>query len=322
VGDQSVFPDGFTFRSGVTTVADAGTSGYKNFPEFKTHIIDRSKTRVLSFLNIVGAGMDGKVEQDTTDMEPEPAANLAKQHPGVIIGIKTAHFAAPSWIAVENAVKAGNQAKIPVMVDFGSNHKERPIRDLFLDKLRAGDIYTHCYSGLREELLETGKLNTAMELGRKRGIIFDVGHGGGSFSWRVALQAMKEGFVPDSISSDLHTGSMNAGMKDMANIMSKFLSMGVPLKDVVRMSTSNPAREIQRADLGHIAEGAVADVAVFRVDSGKFGFLDSRGYRYNGTKMMVAELTVRDGVVVWDMNGRAAEDWQKSPLTPRSGRRP
>ena len=112
------------------------------------------------------------------------------------------------------------------MVDFGANKPERPIDVLLTQKLRPGDIYTHCYSGLRGELDPQGKVNRGMIEGRKRGVIFDVGHGGGSFAWRIAVPFIEQGFLPDSISTDLHIGSMNAGMKDMLNLMSKFLSVG------------------------------------------------------------------------------------------------
>ena len=122
-------------------------------------------------------------------------------------------------------------------------------------KLRPGDIYTHVYSGLRGELDPSGHVNPALFEGRKRGVIFDVGHGGGSFLWRIAVPAMKEGFVPDSISTDLHIGSMNAGMKDMLNVMDKFLAMGMSLDDVIARSTWNPAREIKQDELGHLSVG-------------------------------------------------------------------
>lgn len=139
---------------------------------------------------------------------------------------------------------------------------------------------------------------------------FDVGHGGGSFSWSNAIPAIQQGFVPDSISTDLHVGSMNRGMKDMTNLMSKILNQNVPLADVIRMSTSNPAKQIKRPELGHLGVGAGADVAVLRVDEGSYGFLDARGARASGTKMIVCELTLRAGAVEWDLNGRAGEDWK------------
>src|ERR1700704_3385545 len=309
-GDNSLYPDGFTLRAGVTTVVDAGSSGWRSFDDFKDRIIDRSKTRVLAFLNIVGAGMRGdKFEQNLSDMEAKPTADMALRHKGLIVGIKTAHYAGPEWAPVERAVDAGTQANIPVMVDFGANRPERPMAELVTRKLRPGDIYTHAYSGLRNELDDSGRVNPGMWAGRKRGLIFDVGHGGGSFAWRIAVPAMKEGFLPDSISTDLHIGSMNSGMKDMLNVMDKFLAMGMSLDDVIRWSTWNPAREIKHEELGHLSAGADADVAVLHLEKGHFGFVDTYGARMTGDEKLICELTVRDGRVVWDLNGITHEDW-------------
>jgi dihydroorotase len=318
-GDNSVYPDGFTLRTGVTTVADAGCAGWRNFEEFKARVIDRTKTRVLAFLNIVGNGMrGGPWEQDLTDMAAVPAGVMALKYPGVIVGIKTAHYAGPEWTPVEHAVEAGTIANIPVMVDFGANKPERPLAELVTKKLRPGDIYTHVYSGLRGELDPTGRVNAGMWEGRKRGVFFDVGHGGGSFAWRIAVPAIKEGFVPDSISTDLHVGSMNAGMKDMLNVMSKFLALGLPLDDVIARSTWNPAREIKQDGLGHLSVGAGADVAVLRLEDGPFGFVDSFGGRLRAPKKLVCEMTLRDGKVVYELNGLARPDWETLPKDYRS----
>jgi len=312
-GDNSLYPDGYTFRVGVTTVADAGCAGWRNFEDFKQRVIDRSKTRILAFINIVGNGMrGGKFENDLTDMQAKPTAEMAMKYKGLIIGVKTAHYAGPEWTPVEQAVEAGTIAKIPVMVDFGENRKERPMSELVTKKLRPGDIYTHCYSGLRDELVD-GKVNPAMFEARKRGVIFDVGHGGGSFAWRIAVPALKQGFPPDSISTDIHTGSMNSGMKDMLNVMSKFVVMGLPLKDVVADSTWHPAREIQREDLGHLSVGAIADVTVLRVERGEFGYTDMYGARLKGNQKLAAELTLKDGKVVYDLNGITRPDWTTLP---------
>ena len=314
-GDNSVYPDGFTLRSGVTTVADAGSSGYKNFEDFKEHIIDRSKTRVLAFLNIVGAGMRGpKYENNLADMDPKPAAEMAERYKGLIIGIKTAHYAGPEWTPVEHAVEAGTMAHIPVMVDFGKNYpKQRPLDILLTQKLRPGDIYTHCYSGLRDELLPDGKVNPGMWEGRKRGVIFDVGHGGGSFAWRVAVPAIQQGFLPDSISTDLHITSMNSGMKNMLNLMSKFLALGLTMDQVIADSTWHPAREIHHDELGNLSVGSPADVAVLRLEHGNFGFTDTYGARMNGNQKLECELTVKGGKVVYDLNGISRPDWKTLP---------
>src|SRR4051812_26089471 len=313
-GDSSVYPDGFTFRVGVTTVADAGCAGWRNFEDFKNRVIDRSRTRVLAFLNIVGNGMrGGRYENDLADMQAAPTAEMAMKYKDVVVGVKTAHYTGPEWTPVEQAVEAGNIAKIPVMIDFGNDRPERPLAELLTKKLRPGDIYTHCYSGLRHELLDDGKVNPGMIEGRKRGVIFDVGHSGGSFAWRVAVPAIKQGFLPDSISTDLHITSMNAGMKDMLNVMSKFLAMGLPVEEVIRKSTWNPAREIKHEELGNLSVGAPADVAVLRLETGKFGYTDMYGAKMMGTQRLDCELTIRNGKVVYDLNGITRPDWTTLP---------
>jgi dihydroorotase len=313
-GDNSVYPDGFTFRVGVTTVADAGGAGWRNFEDFKSRVIDRSKTRVLAFLNIVGAGMRGaRFENDVEDMQVAPAVEMAKKYKGLIIGIKCAHYAGPDWVAIERAVAAGTQAGIPIMVDFGEDRPTRPLQELLSSKLRPGDIYTHSFSGARRELGEDGKLNPGMIEGRKRGVIFDVGHGATSFTWRVAAAAMKQGFYPDSISSDLHSESMNTGLKDLLNVMSKFLALGMSVDDVIARVTWHPAREIGQEQLGNLSPGAPADVTVLRVENGSFGFTDSMGARLDGKQKFVAELTIRNGKVVFDLNGMTRPEWSTLP---------
>ena len=311
LGEDCVRPDGFTFRSGVTTVVDAGSSGWRNFGEFRDEIINKSKTRVFAMLNIVGSSMGGRmdVEQNTKDMDPERTAEVAGRNSDVVVGIKIAHYAGPEWIAVDRAVEAGRLAHIPVMVDFATFRPERPFQDLVLKRLRPGDIYTHAYLSAVPMLDPQGRLLPYLFDARKRGVIFDVGHGGGSFSWKQAIPAVKQGFVPDSISTDLHVDSMNAGMKDMLNVMSKFINMGMNLDDVVACSTWHPAREIHHEELGHLTVGAPADIAVLRLVHGDFGFVDSARLRMKGDRKLVAEMTIRNGHIVWDLNGMSSEDW-------------
>ena len=198
------------------------------------------------------------------------------------------------------------------MIDFGTFQEARPFQELVLDHLRPGDIYTHGYKVQVPYIGEDGKLLPYLAQARNRGIKFDVGHGGGSFSWKNAVPAIRQGFWPDSISTDLHIGSMNAGMKDMTNVMSKILSQGVPLYDVIKMSTWNPAQQIKRTELGHLSEGAVADVAVLRLDHGRFGLVDAQKARVVATKLIVCEMTLRDGAVAWDLNGRTATDYRQA----------
>jgi dihydroorotase len=310
-GENCVRPDGFTFRTGVTTVVDAGSSGWRNFGEFRDQIVNRSKTRVFAMLNIVGSGMGGRpdVEQNTKDMDPKRTAEVALRHSDVVVGIKVAHYAGPEWIAVDRGVEAGNLAHIPVMGDFATFRPERPFQDLVLKHLRPGDIYTHQYLSAVPMLDESGRLLPYLLEARKRGVIFDVGHGAGSFSFRQAIPAVKQGFVPDSISTYLHVESMNAGMKDLLNVMSKFINMGMALDSVVACATWHPAQEIHHEELGHLSVGAPADVAVLRVVQGDFGFIDSARLRLRGTTKLVAEMTLRDGSIVFDLNGMGNADW-------------
>lgn len=310
----AVPPDGFSFRVGLTTVVDVGGAGWRNFAHFKEQVIDRSQTRVLSFINIVGDGMSGVVpyEQNLNDMDPKMTALVASQYPE-IVGVKLAHYHGHDWEPYRRAVEAGTLADIPVMVDFGGAEPVLPLETLFFDIFRPGDILTHAYRGTgrtRQPVVdEQGRLRPRMLEAKERGIIFDVGHGGGSFIWDNAIPATRQGLWPSTISTDLHTGSMNAGMKDMLNVASKFLSLGMPLAEVIEASTWKPAQVIKREDLGNLSEGAEADVAVLRLHEGEFGFIDSRGRMIPGNLKLEAELTLRAGRVVWDLNGRASERW-------------
>ena len=311
-GHSSIFPDNFALKAGVTTVVDAGSSGRHNFAEFKKNVIDQARTRVLVLLNIGGTGMQGgSDEQNVSDMDAKAAADLAKANRDTIVGIKVAHYRGPDWTPVERGVEAGTLANIPVMIDFGEFRPERPFQELVLKKLRPGDIYTHAYYAPVPMLDEQGKLLPFLLEARKRGIIFDVGHGGAAFEFRQAVPAVRQGFPPDSISTDVHSGSINSGMKDQLNVMSKFLNMGMTLDDVVFRSTWNPARIIHREQIGHLSVGALADIAVLRVEKGEFAFVDSFGARMDGAQRLVGELTVASGKVMFDLNGRTRERWDR-----------
>jgi dihydroorotase len=309
-GYNALPADGFTFRSCVTTVVDTGGSGWRNFPQFKDQVIDRAETRVLAMLNIVGSGMKGgPVEQNLSDMDPNLTALRAAEFPRIVVGVKVAHYRGAEWDPVDRAVKAGERAGIPVMVDFGGHDPPLSLEALLLTHLRPGDILTHTYADVDGRIPivdQAGILGPYVRKARERGIVFDVGHGAGSFVFRQARAAMEQGFAPDTISTDLHRASMNGGMKDMLNVISKLLSLEMPLEDAVRAATSSAARAIRRDDIGHLAIGAGADIAVLSVREGKFGFVDVAGERVEGTRKLECELTIRAGKVVWDLNGISA----------------
>ncbi|MDO1444958.1 amidohydrolase/deacetylase family metallohydrolase [Rhodocytophaga aerolata] len=311
-GLVAVPPDGFTFRVGCTTIVDCGGAGWKSFPTFKKNIIDNSQTRVLSFLNIVGEGMrGGAYEQNLNDMDAKMAAMVARQNKDYVVGFKVAHYQGPEWTPVDRAVEAGNLANMPVIIDFGGNTPPLSIEELFMKRLRPGDIYTHTYTllegNVRETVVDeaTKKVKPFVMEAQKRGIVFDVGYGGASFNYSQAIPALQAGFYPNTISTDLHTGSMNGSMKDILSIMSKFVAMGMDEASVIKASTWAPAQVIKREELGHLSVGALADVAVLTMREGNFGFYDKTGYKMEGKKKFECEMTIKDGKIVYDLNGIA-----------------
>lgn len=316
-GPNSVMPDGFTFRNGVTTVVDAGSAGMRTFPVFKRQVIDISQTRVLAFLNIVAEGMrGGPFEQNIKDMNAQRSAEFAVNNSDHIVGIKLAHFNGRDWTPVEIAEDAAKLADMPLMVDFGSANPALSLDTLFNHVFRPGDIYTHCFGG-SQETLETrpdgreaivnlkGEVKPYVWIAKKRGILFDVGYGGASFNYAQAVPAVKAGFYPDHLGTDLHIGSMNTSMKNMPDIMSKFLLIGMDLQSVIKASTWNPAVAIKRPELGNLSVGTEADVAILSLRKGEFGFYDKNGYKMKGNQRFECEMTIRAGRIVYDLNGIA-----------------
>lgn len=298
-GPMSVPPDGFALRTGVTTVVDAGCAGWRNFETFKKQTIDISNTRVLAFLNIVGEGMaGGKYENNLDDMDARKTADMILKYPEDIVGIKNAHYYGPGdtyLIPIERGIEAGRLAgDKPLMLDGR-------LSEAVFDRFRPGDIFTHCYG--RPILDSADNMKPFVLRAREKGIIFDVGFGGASFRYPIGAPATRAGFYPDVISTDLHVNSMNSAMKDMPNIMSIFLALGMSLPDVIKASTWNPARCIKREDMGHLSAGAVADVTIFNLREGDFGFLVIGG-EIKGTKRIENEITIRGGQVVYNLNGR------------------
>jgi len=304
-------------QSGVTTIVDAGTSGAETFLQTKLEVIDHAKVRVLAFLNIVGNGMNGGLEQTVDQMDVKRCVETINKYPDIIVGIKTAHYwtEAPwdgehtPWAAVDRAVACGEATHRPVMFDFWPR-PDRTYADLILKKARPGDIHTHVFAQQFPILLPDGTLNPILNEARQRGVFFDVGHGGGSFWFRNAAPAVKQGFIPDSMSTDLHTG--NYLILSFANVLSKFRSMGVPFNDLIKRSTVNPANEIHRPDLGTLTVGRDADIAVLEEQHGKFGYIDCGWARLDGDSKIAARMTVRGGRILYDPSGLSMVEWQKA----------
>lgn len=307
-------PADLALQSGVTTVVDAGSSGAETFLLEKEEVIDRAKVRVLAFLNIVANGMNGGLEQSLDEMDPKLCAETIKKYPDIIVGVKTAHYWTEKpwdpehvpWGSVDQAEECGQAANVPVMVDFWPR-PARTYADLILKKMRPGDIHTHVFAQ-QFPIIVDGKVNPIMQQARARGVIFDVGHGAGSFWFRNAAPAVKQGFLPDSFSTDLHSG--NYTILSMNNVMSKFLSMGVPLEDVIRRSTVNPAKEIKRPELGTLSVGRDADIAVLELQRGEFSYIDCGLARMDGKLKLTARMTVRAGRIVYDPTGLSMVEWE------------
>jgi dihydroorotase len=319
---ESVHADAHVFSSGVTTAVDVGTAGWKDFPNFKEKVIDRSKVRILALINIASGGMiKAETEQTEAEMQPEIVASLAHAYPETILGVKTAHYwtglpwdeTHHPWSSVERAVEAGELCGLPVMVDFWPRPPERSYPDLILKKLRPGDIHTHVFAQQFPILAPDGKVNDFMFEARARGVIFDLGHGGGSFWFRNAVPAFRGGFPPDTISTDLHMGNINGPVVGMLNTMSKYLSMGMSLAEVIRRSTSEPAKVIRRTELGTLSPGSEADVSVFRLMEGMFGFADCGRAKMMGSKKLDCQLTLRAGGIVYDPFGLSMPEWENAP---------
>lgn len=307
-GPSSVKPDDFAPRSGVTTVVDAGTSGWRNFPTFKKQVIDPSRTRVLSFLNAFGAGMvGGAKEQDPEDLSVDSVTALIKKYPETIVGIKIGHYDSGQWDPFDKALEMGKISNVPIFVEC---HITKLSLEDQLNRMRPGDIITHAFEKIDERMPvvdESNNVRPFVAAAQKRGVLFDVGHGGAGFWFSQAIPALKEGFAPNTFGTDMHHNSVNSGMKDMLNVMSKYLNMGMKFEDILYRASWGAANAIKRPDLGNLSEGSPADIAVLAVKDGKFGFVDSDGFKLEGNRKIESELTIRGGRILWDLNGLSAK---------------
>lgn len=296
------------FHNGVTTAVDAGTCGPRDFMYFKERVIDCSKLRVLALINVASGGMVNlSTEQEPDQFLPQTAAAMAKEFP-CVVGIKTAHYwvGIPfdekhrPWASVDSALEAGALCGKPVMADFQPNLPERTYEELILKKLRPGDIHTHVYAQQFPILDNRGSVNEFMFAARERGVIFDLGHGAGSFWFRNAVPSYRQGFYPDVISTDLYLDNVNGPVIGLLHVMSKYLSMGMPLEEVLYRTTRRPAEVIGRPELGSLKVGGCADVSILKECTGSYRYADSGRACMEGVKKLECMLTVRAGEMVYN----------------------
>jgi dihydroorotase len=294
-------PDPPCLASGVTTVVDAGSASWTSLAGFRWYIAEPAATRVLAFLHISGIGLTYAPVGEMLNLafaDPESVGVVADENRDLVVGIKVRqggfqvgeHGTKPLQLAVE----AAEIARLPVMCHIAGGV---PLPDV-LAGLRPGDIVTHCFQGRGDEVVdERGRLLPEARDARERGVVMDVGHGGGSFRWEVAEAALEQGYLPDVISTDLHTYNRYGPVYNMPTTMSKFLYLGVTLDQVIERSTVAPARAIGRPDLGTLRPGSPADVAVFTLEAGEFPFTDAHGQTRTGSRRLATRLTVRAGRV-------------------------
>lgn len=283
---------------GVSTAVDAGTAGFVNFSEFRRNCIDRSSIKVLAFLNISAIGIPvpfvGELE-DFRFARPAETAEVVHKHADVVVGIKlrdgsmtAGHGAEALTLALATAEECG----VPLMVHIGKTALTREI----LRRLRPGDIVTHCFQNRGDGLFDNGVLCPEAVDARKRGVLFDVGHGCGSFSWEAARRGFEYSFWPDTISTDLHRYSVERWAKSLPDVMSKFLHLGMPLRDIVLKTTAAPATAIRKGGLlGKLSLGSPADLFVFEIAEGEFEFEDTHLRRERCQKRINPITLIKDG---------------------------
>jgi len=294
--------EAFARKSGVTTCVDTGSAGPGNFAGFRKHVIEPSQIRILAYLHVSFAGifafssrvMVGE-SHDIRLMAARDAVEVAQANKDLIVGIKVRIgrvASGPSGIApLDIALQVADETDLPMMVHID---EPPPSYEAVVERLRPGDVLTHCFRPFPNAPMDgRGRVKPAVLAARERGVIFDVGHGKGSFAWKTARAMMAAGFPPDTISSDVHALCINGPAYDQVTTLSKFLCLGMPLGDIVAASTINPARALRRPDLGSFKPGSIGDASILAVQTGQFHYDDVVGEVVAG-----GERIVSDGVVV------------------------
>jgi dihydroorotase len=305
--DFSIFGidvDELSPRTGVTTSVDTGTAGWINYAGFRKVIMEPAETRVLAYVNLSGVGLPYRRGEMVYEgyVQAGECANAIQQFPENTVGVKVRLYRGVGGDAdlrdlLQIALEAARRCEKPLMIHISGS--DVPLPEL-LAPLRAGDVITHCYHGdeIAGILDNNGKVLSEVRDAREKGIVFDIGHGVGSFSFDVGRKAMDDGFPPDTISSDIHGLGINGPTFDLPTTMTKFQHLGMPLNDIIERTTIAPAKAVGW-DLGHLGEGAVGDVAVLDIEAGSFELTDAEEVTLVSDKRLVCRATVKDGKVWW-----------------------
>ena len=301
VGPYGIEPDPYFVTRGVTTVIDAGTSGAFTFAAFRRYTISKAATRIRALLHVVSIGMVAGNLGELIDLrycDPKLAAQVAGENRDLIVGFKirfSEKYTGPNDLeGMKRARAAADEARLPLMIHIGGSYT--PLGDL-LKLMKKGDVVTHSYNDHPHGLLDhAGKITPEVREARQRGVLFDLGHGAGSFSFDIAEKCLGDGFPPDTISSDLYTANINGPVYDLTTTLSKFLLLGMNLRDIITRCTVNSARTFKfGADIGTLKPGAEADVSVLELREGEFRFTDSVAKSRTGRQKLFPVVTVRGG---------------------------
>jgi len=301
VSEYGIEADRHCLPAGVTTVLDAGTAGHLTWPGFRRYVIEPSATRIRALLHVAGQGMPANDVGELVDFrwaDVSAAVQTLKDNPDLILGMKVRlsalHTDGNAWVVLGRAREAADALELPLMVH--PNKSELSIEDI-LSQMYDRDIFTHCYHQSETGILdEKNKVRAVVREAAERGVFFDVGHGMGSFSFRVAQAALDQGFLPHTISSDLHALNVNGPVFDLPTTMSKFLMLGMGLDEVIARTTHGPARLMGLdGEVGTLRPGACADVAILDLKEGDFEFVDAEKETRRGRAKLEPLLTIRAG---------------------------
>jgi dihydroorotase len=298
----------FCRKSGVTTAVDTGSAGPGNFAGFRKHVIDKSQVRILAYLHVSHAGIFGFSErvmvgesENLRLMDPISAAEVAEANRDVIVGIKVRvgrHASGDQGIApLDVALQVADRVGLPLMAHID---EPPPTYEDVIARLRPGDVLTHAFRPFpNAPCTAQGSVKPAVMAARKRGVLFDIGHGMGSFAFKTARAMLASGFQPDTISSDIHKLCIDGPAFDQVTTMSKFLCLGMGLSEVIKASTSNAAFALKRPELGSLKPGSVGDATILSVDEGRFDYVDVTGEHLVGNRKINSRGVVIGGKWWW-----------------------